>query len=72
MPDPVAGCTTLAALQAFDASEHVLIVLDHDTSFRESNALSLARWDEPRSRHYNRKDAANWRFLGNFRRSVAV
>jgi glyoxylase-like metal-dependent hydrolase (beta-lactamase superfamily II) len=32
MRDPVAGRKTLAALQEFDASEHVLVVLDHDTS----------------------------------------
>ena len=30
MPDPVAGRTTLDALQAFDASEHVLVILDHE------------------------------------------
>jgi len=74
MPDPVAGRTTLAALQAFDASEDVLVVLDHDKSLREPNALSLARWEEPRSEHgsdgqytANRKDATHWRFLDDFR-----
>jgi len=42
MPDPVAGRTKLSALQALDASEQVLVVLDHDdTSFRESNTPSL-------------------------------
>ena len=39
------GRTTLVALQEFDASKHVLVILDHDTSSRESNALSLARWE---------------------------
>ena len=79
MPDPVAGRTTLAALEAFDASEHVLVVLDHDTSLRESsNSLSLARWEEPRGergsdRQYdNCKDAVHWRFLDDFWRSVNV
>ena len=79
MPDPVAGRTTLDALQAFDASEHVLVVLDHDTSLHESsNPLSLARWEESRGEHgsagqfENRKDAVHWRFLDDFRRSVDV
>ena len=79
MPDPVAGRTTLDALQAFDTSEHVPIVLDHDTSLRESsNPLTLTRWEEPRGEHAiagqcdNRKDAVHWRFLDDFRRSVDV
>ena len=79
MPDPIAGRTTLAALQAFDASEHVLVVLDHNTSLRESSdPLSLARWEEPCGergsvgQYDNRKDAVHWRFLDDFWRSVNV
>lgn len=73
MPDPVAGRATLAALQAFDASEHVLVVLAIDPSFRASNALSLAHWEQAHGEDtYNRKDAVHWRFLGDFRKGVEV
>jgi hypothetical protein len=76
MPNPVAGRTTLDALQAFDTNEHDL---DHDTSLRKSsNPLTLARWEEPRGedgsagQYDNYKDAIHWRFLEDFRRSVDV
>ena len=69
----------LDTLEAFDASEHVLVVLDHDTSLRESsNPLTLARWEEPRGEHGsaghhdNHKDVVHWRFLDDFRWSVDV
>ncbi|KAI9451975.1 beta-lactamase-like protein [Lactarius psammicola] len=79
MPDPVAGRATLAALQAFDASPHVFVVLAHDPALRESrahfSAANLARWEEargedPSAGHYSRKDAAHWRFLADFQKGV--
>lgn len=71
MRDPVVGRATHAALQAFDASEHVLVVLAHDPSFRESKPVSLARWEEAHSDGgLNRKEAAHWRFLSDFREGV--
>ena len=71
MPDPVAGSTTRDALQAFDASEHVLVALGHDPSFRESGPVSLARWEEPCGENaINRKHAVHWRFLSDFRKGL--
>ena len=71
MPDPVAGSVTREALQAFDASEHVFVALDHDPSFRESGRVSLARWEEPSGENaLNRKDAVHWRFLSDFRKAL--
>jgi len=71
MPDPVAGRATREALQAFDASEHVFVALGHDPSFRESGAVSLARWEEPCGENaLNRKDAVHWRFLSDFRKGL--
>jgi len=78
MQDPVRGRSTIAAVQAFDASEDVLVVLSHDPSFREfttsnSTRPSLTRWEEPRGEDLsNRKDAVYWRFLADFRKSVEV
>lgn len=83
MPDAAAGRTTLAALQAFDASPHVLVVLGHDPSFREPRAhfpaASFACWEEVEARgeggdasagHSSLKDATHWRFLRDFRKGV--
>ncbi len=79
MPDPAAGHKTLGALQAFDASPHVFVVLAHDPAFRESRAhfpaADFARWEEASGEdasagHYSRKDAAHWRFLGDFQKGV--
>jgi len=81
MQDPAAGRATLAALQAFDADPHVLVVIAHDTALRESKkhfpAASLTRWEEQEAargeggdRHYNRNDATHWHFLRDFRESV--
>jgi glyoxylase-like metal-dependent hydrolase (beta-lactamase superfamily II) len=71
--DPVAGRATHAAIQAFDDSEHVLVVLSNDPSFREANAVSLARWEEPRGEGaLNRKEAVHWRFLSDFQKGVEV
>lgn len=79
MPDPTAGRATIAALQAFDASPHVLVVLGHDPSLRDPRthfpAASLARWEEAGPEdagagRYSRKDVVHWRFLGDFRKGV--
>ncbi|KAH8978028.1 hypothetical protein EDB86DRAFT_3155743 [Lactarius hatsudake] len=69
MPDPAAGRATLAALQAFDASAHVFVVLAHEPLFRDSGALfpvaNLARWEETHG-----KDAVHWRFLADFQKGA--
>ena len=79
MPDSAAGRATLAALQAFDASKDVWVVLGHDTSFRDSGILfpaaNLARWEETAGEdastgRNSRKDVAHWRFLSDFRKAV--
>ena len=76
MPDPAEGRKTLAALQALDASPHVLVVLAHDPSLREPHAhfpaASLARWEEEvvPGEGGTRRDAMHWRFLRDFQKSV--
>jgi glyoxylase-like metal-dependent hydrolase (beta-lactamase superfamily II) len=68
MPDSAAGRKTLEALQAFDASTHVRVVLAHDTSFREPHAhfpvASFARWEEEEARGEGKDAGAeHWGFL---------
>ncbi|KAH9032902.1 beta-lactamase-like protein [Lactarius pseudohatsudake] len=75
MPDAAAGRATLAALQAFDASARVFVVLAHEPLFRDSGALfpaaSLARWEEAHGEgNDSRKDAVHWRFLADFQKGA--
>ncbi|KAH8978025.1 beta-lactamase-like protein [Lactarius hatsudake] len=70
IPDAAADRATFAALQAFDASAHVFVVLAHEPLFRDSGALfpaaSLARWEE--THREGNKDAVHWRFLADFQK----
>ncbi|KAI9436214.1 beta-lactamase-like protein [Lactarius indigo] len=73
MPDPVAGRATLQALQAFDASAHVFVVVAHDTLLRDEGALfpaaaDLARWGQDA----RGEDAVHWRFLADFQKGAEV
>ena len=74
--DLVVGRATLAALQAFDASPHVLVVLAHDPSFREPSAhfpaASLARWEEEAARGEDASAGVHWRFLREFRKGSLI
>ena len=68
--DPVTHRTTLDALEVFDASPDVLVILTHDASLLDVLEFfpkaDLAGWEKRPSK----KDIGQWRFLNDFRKSV--
>lgn len=68
--DPVAKRATLDALEAFDTSPDVFVILTHDASLLDVLDVfpkaDLTGWEKQPSR----KDIGQWRFLNDFRKSV--